>query len=137
MDRGDDLARRIGDRRRDRRDARVELLDRPGIAVASDRAQPLAHGHRVGQRAIGKALECRLRQVALDGRRCPEGEQDLARRHRVQRRPRPRPVADDDRMGRVDLIDVVDEIAVRHPEPGRLAGRVGQIGEHRTTDGRQ
>ena len=39
-----------------------------------------------------------------------------------------------DRVGRVDLVDVVDEVAVGHRQAGRLAGRGGQLVERRSGD---
>ena len=69
-----DLAGRVGDRRRDRRDALVELLERPRVAVAPDRAHPLEQARRrsTSVRAVN-ALH-RPAEVALD-----EGRRRVAR----------------------------------------------------------
>ena len=53
VDRRDDLAGRVRDRCRDRRDPLVELLERPGVAVAPDRPHPLEQrvgGHQRARR---------------------------------------------------------------------------------------
>ena len=42
----------------------------------------------------------------------------------------------DDRVRRLDLVDVVDEVAVGHGQAGGLAGRGGQLLERRAGDGR-
>ena len=73
------------------------------------------------KRSIGRS------RIALDRGRRPERQQHLAGRHGVQRDPRPGPVAHEDRLHRVHLVDVVDEVAVGHRQTGRLARRLRQV----------
>ncbi len=92
MDRSDELATRIRHGRRDRGDADRELIPNPGVTVAPHVAQALEERARVRQRVRREPLE-RLGEVAGEHRRRQLGEEDLARRHSVERDPRPGPVA--------------------------------------------
>ena len=70
--------------------------------------EPLPQGVRVGEGPRREALQ-RPAEVALDAAGDAEGQEHLPGRDGVHRHARAGPVADRDRVRRVDLVDVVDE----------------------------
>ena len=134
VDRGDDLAAAVRDRRRDGADPERVLLAYPGEALAPHLAQSLEEGRRIGERPRREPLE-RLSEVPGERRGGELGEEHLARRHRVERDARSGPVTNLDRVRRLDLVDVMGRPAIANRQPRRLAELPGEIDQRRAARG--
>ena len=128
VDRGDDLAPGVGDPGRHRADVLGVFAGGPGIAVELDPAETLAELPRVGHRPGRESLE-RPVEIGVDLGRRTQREHRQAGRHGVEREPGAGPVADADGVVAVDLVDVVDQVAVGHRQTGDLADRARELDE--------
>ncbi len=136
MDGADHRPVRASNRCRERRDALGELVADPCVPVGADGHETPAQRGRVNDRGRREGLE-RSREEPVERVRGERGEHDLTGGDGVHRDARSGPVADLDLMRRSDLIDVVDDAAVRHGDAGNLADRRSQLGQVWPRDGNQ
>ena len=124
-------AGRVEDRRRDRMEAELELLDRDGEAGAPGSFELRSELSAVDDRPRRQPREpARAWSVA-------EGEQRLAVRGRMEGRGAAGPVRHADEVRRVDLEDVQRPVAVANGEVDRLTCLLRQPFERRPSGSRQ
>ena len=125
VDRGDDVAARVVDRRGDRVEPELVLADGRRVAAPADAGELLEQRLELDDRPLRVADEAAAddpQDLALGERR----QQDLAGRDAVERRRPAGPVADRDEVRAVDLGDREHRVAVEDAEAGRLVGQAGQ-----------
>ncbi len=108
-----DLADRIRDRGGNRVEPLRKLVLGPGVPFDLNLAKLVAQPRRLHHGTRCVSLD-RMRQEAVHTGGCQMGQEDLPGGHRVHRQARARPVAYQDLVSGLHLIDIVDDEAVRH-----------------------
>ena len=127
------LPARVANRGGDRVDSLGELLEAPCVAGSPHLRQPLSQ--RAGSVTVRRvSATSSAAEIRVEGVLRPFGEQHEAGRHGMHRRSRPGPVAHLHRVVGLDLVDVVDLVAVRQPEAGVLTELADEIDEEGVRD---